>query len=398
MVYNFIVYFLLKTAHYLCIIIINMKKYILLAFVILASCSIDSSNSHSTTLKIKIRPDSFHSSGELSDFASIQKIIPLETNDSCLIMEIKKAVFFDDRFFLLDERSQKVLEFDFNGNFITQIGARGEGPGQYLETHDFSICDQTGNIYISDYYKFHVYSYGGKHLETVKLNYSGYNMSVIDPDTIVFWGNSRDYRLRVSNSDGNLYEEYIPYHPKQRTGISFPLSKQSDLIDIHVPTCDTIYTVKRGNLMASAFLDFGEYAFTMNDFNKLSDTKKGKVQSYIINECDCISCYTFLKSDSAVFLHLRYSGNVYSGFYNLNTSETRFFRHDKIANDLFNSFFYFNPIGVMGNKYILQIDPHYLIHNLDSDFLSKEENRKVLSTITEYSNPVLLIVEPIFKK
>jgi len=327
---------------------------------------------------------------------SIHKIIPLETNDECLIMEIKKAIYHDDHLFLLDERSQKVLKFDYDGNFICQIGARGEGPGQYLETHDFSICDNTGNVYVSDYYKFHIYSSGGNHMESVKLNFSGYNLSVIDPDTIVFWGNSKDHRLKITNSNGNPFDAYIPYHPKQRTGISFPLSKHTGVINIHVPTCDTIYTIKQGSLIASTVLDFGNNAFTLNDYHKLSESQKDKVQSYIINECGCISCYTYLLSDSVVFMHLRHSGNVYSGFYNLNTTESRFFRHDHLENDLFKSFFYFNPIGVIGDKYILQVDAHNIVNNLDSDFLSNDENRHVMSTVTEYSNPVLLIVEPNF--
>ena len=99
--------------------------------------------------KVKKNPD------KVFFYSTIYKrvsIIPLETNESCLIGIISKIRVFDQFIFVLDFSSAKTLfVFDKEGHFIRKIGNVGQGPGEYIMPIDFTIDIDNKALYILDY-------------------------------------------------------------------------------------------------------------------------------------------------------------------------------------------------------------------------------------------------------
>ena len=98
--------------------------------------------------KIKIYPS------ELSFYSSLFKkvsIIPLETNEDCLIGYISKIKIVDQHIFVLDSHKARCL-FVFNkeGKFIRKIGKTGNGPGEYNTPTDFTIDRDNQIVYVLD--------------------------------------------------------------------------------------------------------------------------------------------------------------------------------------------------------------------------------------------------------
>ena len=85
--------------------------------------------------KIKISDNDFLSS---TLFKGI-KIIPLETNESCLIGQIHKIRVFDPYILICDLRIGSLFVFGMDGRFIRQIGSIGQGPGEFAQMGDFTI-------------------------------------------------------------------------------------------------------------------------------------------------------------------------------------------------------------------------------------------------------------------
>jgi hypothetical protein len=86
------------------------------------------------------------------DSSVIQSItyIPLETNDNCLIGNIEKVFYRNNRFYAIDKNVTKsIFVFDAGGKFLWKIDKRGKGPGEYTELLDFDV-DSIGNIYLLD--------------------------------------------------------------------------------------------------------------------------------------------------------------------------------------------------------------------------------------------------------
>ncbi|MBN2891297.1 MAG: 6-bladed beta-propeller [Bacteroidales bacterium] len=65
------------------------------------------------------------------DVFSEVDIIPLETNKDVLIQSVEKAILHNNCYYILDDEQAKIFVFDLKGNYISQIGNRGKGPGEY---------------------------------------------------------------------------------------------------------------------------------------------------------------------------------------------------------------------------------------------------------------------------
>ena len=88
-----------------------------------------------------------HQDVNLEDLFERVEIIPLETNDSCLITKIVAAISTADYIYVLNGGSG-VLRFSDDGRFINRIGAVGQGPGEYRFIYDFDVDSQSGNLFL----------------------------------------------------------------------------------------------------------------------------------------------------------------------------------------------------------------------------------------------------------
>ncbi|KJF45691.1 6-bladed beta-propeller [Draconibacterium sediminis] len=77
----------------------------------------------------------------ISNIAENIRFIPLETNENCLFgNDISKIVLVDDTIFVSDYNY--IFKYDLNGNFITRIGKKGRGPGEYAKGFQTFLVDK----------------------------------------------------------------------------------------------------------------------------------------------------------------------------------------------------------------------------------------------------------------
>lgn len=85
-----------------------------------------------------------------SSFLSAPNVVVLETSDNCVIQRIHSLDIFQDKIYILDDQSNKLLVFNMDGTFLYNIGHAGRGNGEYVELSDFSIDRQHGFVYLWD--------------------------------------------------------------------------------------------------------------------------------------------------------------------------------------------------------------------------------------------------------
>lgn len=124
------------------------------------------------------------------DLFSTIRLIPLETNDSCLLIGIDKLICFEERFYVLDVQRPALYIFSKSGNFIQQISRKGNGPGEYNMIYDFYIDENERKIGLLNPYGYLlIYNLNGVFLEKrglpVKPNY--YSVSDMDAKSIALW-------------------------------------------------------------------------------------------------------------------------------------------------------------------------------------------------------------------
>jgi len=368
------------------------KKSIVFAFLLISftitTCSPDKKNEKEEIVRININVDNFKSSGNLSDFLEVVKLIPLETSQESLIDEVDKVVQFRENIYVFDLKSQKLLLFNLKGKFLGQIGQRGKGPGEYIEIHDFQVDTINELIYLLDFRKIHIFSTKGKWIRTENTEFMALALCKSANNEFVFYGGGRDDRIYKTNSDFKVINSFFPYSLAYRMSPRYPLSYYKNEILFHIPTCDTIFTLKDGKQKPLMYLDFNGYNFTKNDFDRLPMTEQDNLYDYLRNSGKYVMCHGFLPLKNCAFISMNYSNTAYIGFYNLKTDQYSFVQLRKLTNDIFGPFMVLLPTGVTNDEFIFSVPPDKLIKDRNSSFYKK--NIEILGGITELSNPVLL--------
>lgn len=85
---------------------------------------------------------------KLSDLVDDYEMVVFENSDSA-IFKARKPVISDNYIAVIQGGSNPVLLFDKRGRYVSQIGAVGRGPGEYIMPYDALIDEKRGVVYIA---------------------------------------------------------------------------------------------------------------------------------------------------------------------------------------------------------------------------------------------------------
>lgn len=143
-----------------------MKRwnYFFLLFVLMiVACSKPPKSSELIVIDLEANIDNFKRV-DLSELAAEVEYIPLETNQNCIIsairnIDIKRGLIFISHY-------GECLLFDAKGKFISLIGKKGKGPGEYLYPGVVKIGENS--LFIPSYRDLFIYNKSGEFIERVK--------------------------------------------------------------------------------------------------------------------------------------------------------------------------------------------------------------------------------------
>lgn len=202
---------------------------------------------------------------ELIYFSSYFKDVKttiLETNENCLIGDVKSIRMIDSFIVVTDDhQSGNVFIFDKNGRFIHRLGKVGQGPGEYTYVTDSSIDFERKEIYVFDSYSDNINKYdiaSGDFISSIKI-----------------------YR-------GNLSNHFIQYIKNKIYTSTVPVSKTGDsflLQDVDIKTGEQINTY----LKASEYNNGGNFSFLRQEGFFYPDYKGGsKFVQMFMNTIVCL--------------------------------------------------------------------------------------------------------------
>lgn len=187
-----------------------------LVFVVFSSCTreahvseIKEMNILNTDLPLKIT---------ISDIVDSIVYVPLSTDD-CLLSYIEKVQYDSCFYFIKDARGLYV--FDESGNFVSEIGRKGQGPKEYLYINAFYLDKKKKNVCIISYpdRKLLTYSYSGNFLSVSRLVKEDAYVSYVSclPE-----GRLLAHRPLPNETSENDYE-YVMLSPQGDSYTSYPL-------------------------------------------------------------------------------------------------------------------------------------------------------------------------------
>lgn len=215
----------------------------------------------------------------LEDVASLDKIIPLETLDECLIVAIGKVFVTDSSLIVWDKGGANVFIFDSMGRFQRQIGNRGPSPQEYLSIGDIHVDKDTIHLLDVTARKIMYYHISGKFISANQSEYYPYSFYPMQDGC---WGinayqNKDRYNLILLDESlqkikrGYFVCEETPY---LRPTNNFSKDEKNNEWIFHYQDNDTIYKMLKDDIVPFVAIDFGEN-------NKIENSKTEHYKGHI---------------------------------------------------------------------------------------------------------------------
>ncbi len=120
-------------------------------------------------------------------------VIELETAENSLLYDIGHIEFLGDKYFIFSRNS--VCVFDLQGHFLFNLSNRGEAPDEYLSVHN--ICSDGENIFLYDFVSGKVLKFdtNGDYISDIKIKRK----------------NNQPTPAKIYNMDSNTFLSYNSY-------------------------------------------------------------------------------------------------------------------------------------------------------------------------------------------
>ncbi|MDR1155141.1 MAG: 6-bladed beta-propeller [Bacteroidales bacterium] len=377
--------------------------FYLIVLLIFTKCSQNVENSAGDIQVIQIDMDKIVKSYDMTNIIDTSfSIVPLETNDDCLIGTIDKLEIKADRIYIFDNMSKSIFIFNMDGKFINKINAYGRAPGEYFAISAATVTDSTIIILDIALRKLLEYRLSGKFIKEDNkiLNklwawdmffYNGFLYYVND------WGIVRAGRYRLFTTPLSLdkLDTHLPFKEAPiALGIKGPrYSIYSDGFSVIYSGVDAIFGLKSdGTIERKYTVDLmGErIKYKSKIVNKvLEENPKGKI----------IGIEKIFETDRYLFLELSRLHEMYLlCIYDKQNGVTTLTEGGHLIHDSLGFLFsYFT--WMMGDKIIISYDAFNFLEIYKhvwsvSDFPNKNVNnaiKRVASQLKEGDNPVLII-------
>ncbi|MFV0420293.1 MAG: 6-bladed beta-propeller [Dysgonomonas sp.] len=194
------------------------------------------------------------------------EIIPLATNDSCLIGGAFKVIFKNNIFYILDKLSNQVVLFDQSGKYISKLHRVGQGPEEYIRIEDFIVVDK--DIWICDNSIKKLICYDENYNVTDIVNNGSWVYGIEYKKPYIYMVNNwipteeNNYQLRIYSTENKKIKSLFSFDNlddnAQHMGIRRQIAHSGDSPLFIVSYNDAIYEINDNTFLAKYKFNFSE--------------------------------------------------------------------------------------------------------------------------------------------
>lgn len=208
--------------------------------------------------------------------------VELKTDDPHVLGSISKVILSNERIYVLDDSNLNLFSFTMEGNFISQVGCIGRGPGEYINICDFAV-DSLGKVWILDPSadRIIIYDSSFNFLEVVVPQFDVDALEMLNDSRLLFmlapWNMKSFIGSQLITTDANLKrgKEILPY--SRFVDSNFELSqarfiKTGSGFFYHKPIDDNVYYLNQDGEIEQIFhFDFGNRSVPDEDKLNVGD-------------------------------------------------------------------------------------------------------------------------------
>lgn len=141
--------------------------------------------------------------------------IRLETSDSITIGSISKIIHFENRFFILDSKVNRIHIFDNEGRFVRTIGEIGRGPNELIDIWDIDVDRNSKTIHLlsPSSQAVLIYDKHGNLQKRMKIGFQSFRLAVLGNGISAYfisYFHEESYNLRILK-DHESIKNFFPF-------------------------------------------------------------------------------------------------------------------------------------------------------------------------------------------
>ncbi len=221
----------------------------------------------------------------ITDFIEEIRIIPLETSADNMVGFVKQLEMDDENIILHDYQS--IYCFDWDGKLLSKFSHIGKGPGEYLRIRNIRLFSEKKSILISDVKQKKIleYNFNGDFLREISIPGSYGHFVLLKDNNIAlhiskmhsYINDSTCSDLAFLDMEGNVLERHMFHNRPLRFAFGNPFTRpDSDGTYYYTRIFDfNIYSVKGVGEPDTAFqIDYG------TDAGSIDDLKGNDIEAY----------------------------------------------------------------------------------------------------------------------
>jgi hypothetical protein len=210
------------------------------------------------------------------------QFIPLETNNNSLLKRITRICNDDGKLFVFDKLLGKVVVFNMEGKYLTDIHRVGNAPSEYVGLMDFCLdVNQKQILLLCDHpYKIMRFDYSGEFINETKVNNLYFNIiansnHVYCNKSEINTTNQDEYELVCFDMDFNVIDNCLHMRKNITNTLFFQGRTLTNTLNNYYTRRfdNAIYQVNENKIEKKYVVDFKNY--TMPDDLLKNSMKKG---------------------------------------------------------------------------------------------------------------------------
>lgn len=336
---------------------------------------------------------------EVSEKIPEYKFIPLETTSDNLIGYIRKVEIFDEKIYVLDNTHSKIVQvYNLTGQYISQIGNRGSGPGEYVQSDDFYIDKEKQMVIIIDQVKNQALTYDlntYQHYSTVDLPF--YFSSYIQlPDKSFAWYHlmgfkkARDeYYIQITDStyQNSAYLLEAPF----TTSVGLfngTFYERGDQTHFYMPFSPVVYEVTSQEVKPVYNLSFQKHKCPPVDYMQSIVGDGATHYAKELLHSGYVAAYSISETDN--FITISYVVNNKMNVDIYNKQDKKSYQYPDFTENLLLGGMNLPFAGTYQDYFLTTISPLTLKND---GYVSQDELRALAANLSEEDNPIICLIK-----
>lgn len=370
---------------------------LILSSVLLTGCHGGNNGVSEDVQVIKIEADK---SGEVAKSLKIG-YQQFELNDSSQIGTVGAIEEYGDRIFVSSGENNSLLVFSSAGKFVSTVGSRGEGPGEYIDVTMFSF-DPTGNrIFIYDEQLGKLVCYDAE-TYAFKEEYSYpklvSNCGIYDNGSMIWFNQSyedeySDKYFTVTDMRGTVENSFVDKTFKSGYSFSleYPLYRMDGDIYGYIPFDMAVYRISSSGASPRFKIEVGDYKNPTTDYlEKISDGGQSSKLFNNLSNSGYISSYSIYETPSTLCVSFMVNKENHIGLYDMATSRSMLLTKQELADMLGVGEIEYMTAKRIGDSVLAVLNPGTLIELSKTGYEFNDSLKALIPTLTEEDNPIIL--------